>query len=63
MLTARIDEINQLIKLELGADECIHIPFSPRMVVAHVRALLRCCGGCQTSSFPFTTVFTGDFPS
>ncbi len=63
MLTARIDEINQLIKLELGVDDCIHKPFSPRMVVAHMRALLRCCGGCQTSSFPFTYVFTGDYPS
>jgi two-component system alkaline phosphatase synthesis response regulator PhoP len=41
MLTARIDEIDQLIGLELGADDYIPKPFSPRIVVARVRALLR----------------------
>jgi DNA-binding response OmpR family regulator len=41
MLTARIDEIDQLIGLELGADDYIPKPFSPRIVVARVNALLR----------------------
>jgi DNA-binding response OmpR family regulator len=41
MLTARADEIDQLIGLELGADDYITKPFSPRVVVAHVKALLR----------------------
>ncbi len=41
MLTARVEEIDQLIGLELGADDYITKPFSPRIVVAHARALLR----------------------
>lgn len=41
MLTARVEEIDQLIGLELGADDYITKPFSPRIVVARVRALLR----------------------
>ncbi len=41
MLTARADEIDQLIGLELGADDYIPKPFSPRIVVARVNALLR----------------------
>jgi two-component system alkaline phosphatase synthesis response regulator PhoP len=41
MLTARIDEADQLLGLELGADDYIPKPFSPRIVVARVRALLR----------------------
>lgn len=41
MLTARIEETDQLIGLELGADDYITKPFSPRIVVARVRALLR----------------------
>ncbi len=41
MLTARIDETDQLIGLELGADDYILKPYSPRVVVARVRSLLR----------------------
>lgn len=41
MLTARVEETDQLIGLELGADDYITKPFSPRIVVARVRALLR----------------------
>jgi two-component system alkaline phosphatase synthesis response regulator PhoP len=41
MLTARVDETDQLIGLELGADDYMPKPFSPRLVVARVRALLR----------------------
>jgi two-component system alkaline phosphatase synthesis response regulator PhoP len=41
MLTARVEEADQLIGLELGADDYITKPFSPRLVVARVRALLR----------------------
>jgi two-component system alkaline phosphatase synthesis response regulator PhoP len=41
MLTARADELDQLIGLELGADDYITKPFSPRIVVARVNALLR----------------------
>ena len=41
MLTARVEEADQLIGLEIGADDYIAKPFSPRVVVARVRALLR----------------------
>ena len=45
MLTARVEETDQLIGLELGADDYLPKPFSPRVVVARVRALLRRAGG------------------
>lgn len=41
MLTARVDEIDRLLGLEIGADDYICKPFSPREVVARVRAILR----------------------
>lgn len=41
MLTARVEEIDRLIGLELGADDYICKPFSPREVVARVKATLR----------------------
>jgi len=45
MLTARVEEIDRLIGLELGADDYICKPFSPREVVARVKAVLRrTCG-------------------
>ena len=48
MLTARIEEIDRLLGLELGADDYICKPFSPREVVARVKAVLRRTGGGQT---------------
>lgn len=41
MLTALVEETDRLIGLELGADDYITKPFSPREVVARVRAVLR----------------------
>lgn len=41
MLTARVDEVDRLIGLELGADDYVCKPFSPREVVARARAILR----------------------
>lgn len=41
MLTARVEEIDRLLGLELGADDYVCKPFSPREVVARVKALLR----------------------
>ena len=41
ILTARIDEIDRLLGLEIGADDYVCKPFSPREVVARVKAILR----------------------
>jgi two-component system alkaline phosphatase synthesis response regulator PhoP len=41
MLTARVEETDKLIGLELGADDYVTKPFSPRELVARVRAVLR----------------------
>ncbi len=41
MLTARVEEIDRLLGLELGADDYICKPFSPREVVARVKVILR----------------------
>lgn len=49
MLTARIEEADRLVGLELGADDYITKPFSPRELVARVRTVLRRASG-DTSS-------------
>ena len=41
MLTARDDEIDRILGLELGADDYVTKPFSPREIVARVKAILR----------------------
>jgi two-component system, OmpR family, alkaline phosphatase synthesis response regulator PhoP len=50
MLTARTEEMDRLIGLELGADDYISKPFSPREVVARVRAVLRRTQGSLTGA-------------
>jgi len=45
MLTARVEETDKLVGLELGADDYLTKPFSPRELVARVRAVLRRAGG------------------
>lgn len=49
MLTARVEETDRLIGLELGADDYVTKPYSPREVVARVRAVLRRSGSSQLS--------------
>ena len=44
MLTARVEEVDRLLGLELGADDYICKPFSPREVVARIKAVLRRTG-------------------
>jgi len=41
MLTAKADEMDKVVGLELGADDYVTKPFSPRELVARVRAILR----------------------
>jgi len=45
MLTARVDELDRLHGLDIGADDYVCKPFSPREVVSRVRALLRRADG------------------
>ena len=57
MLTARVDETDRLVGLELGADDYVIKPFSPRELVARVRAVLRRAEGTGTYS---PTIRAGD---
>jgi two-component system alkaline phosphatase synthesis response regulator PhoP len=41
MLTARVGEVDRVVGLELGADDYVGKPFSPREVVARVKSVLR----------------------
>jgi two-component system response regulator BaeR len=50
MVTARVEEIDRLLGLELGADDYICKPFSPREVVARVKAVLRRQGGAGNAA-------------
>ena len=50
MLTARTEESDKLIGLELGADDYLTKPFSPKELVARVRAVLRRAEGLRSSS-------------
>lgn len=49
MITARVEEIDRLLGLELGADDYVCKPFSPREVVARVKAVLRRIGAPRPS--------------
>ncbi len=51
-LTARADEIDRVVGLELGADDYVTKPFSPRELVARVRTVLRRTAGKAMSPAP-----------
>jgi two-component system response regulator BaeR len=68
MVTARVEEIDRLLGLELGADDYICKPFSPREVVARVKAVLRRStqgpggvggGGLEIDEKKFSAAFEG----
>lgn len=50
MLTARDDDIDKIVGLEMGADDYLTKPFNPRELVARVRAILRRVGGTAVTS-------------
>ena len=57
MLTARVDEVDRIVGLELGADDYVVKPFSPRELVARVKAVLR--RGSSREEEVETLVFRG----
>ena len=57
MLTARSEETDRIVGLEVGADDYVSKPFSPREVVARVRAVLR---RTDSAAAPEATVRVGD---
>jgi DNA-binding response OmpR family regulator len=57
MLTARADESDKLVGLELGADDYLTKPFSPKELVARVRAVLR---RAEASASPASEIRAGD---
>jgi len=57
MLTARVEEADRIVGLELGADDYVTKPFSPRELVARVRAALRRASG---QIGPASIIRTGD---
>ncbi len=60
MLTARVEEADRLIGLELGADDYIVKPFSPRELVARVRTVLRRASQTEPVSAPNRKISEGD---
>lgn len=56
MLTARVDDTDKIVGLELGADDYVTKPFNPREVVARVRAVLRRTGGALPTKLPVLKV-------
>lgn len=60
MVTAMIDEIDRLIGLELGADDYVCKPFSPKEVVARVKAVIRRTEGDYNESKIYETFEVSD---
>ena len=52
MLTARADDVDAIVGLELGADDYVTKPFNPRALVARVKAILRRSDGGRRSGRP-----------
>jgi DNA-binding response OmpR family regulator len=60
MLTARGDEVDRVVGLELGADDYLAKPFSPRELLARVRAVLRRQVGTPAQEIPATVLEIGE---
>ena len=54
MLTARDDDVDKIVGLELGADDYLTKPFNPRELVARVKAILRRAGHEPSGEKPIT---------
>lgn len=56
MVTARVEEIDRLLGLEIGADDYVCKPFSPKEVVARVAAMLRRAGYTKRERVPVPSI-------
>ena len=56
MLTARVQEIDRLLGLEAGADDYVCKPFSPRELMARIKAILRRVQGVPAAAAPLLQV-------
>lgn len=57
MLSARTEEVDRILGLEIGADDYVTKPFSPRELVSRVRAILKRCGAIRSGQ---STIVVGD---
>ena len=60
MLTARSDDIDKIVGLELGADDYLTKPFNPRELVARIRAILRRADRSSASDEPAPVIEIGN---
>ncbi|HET6892012.1 MAG TPA: response regulator transcription factor [Pyrinomonadaceae bacterium] len=60
MLTARGDDVDRIVGLEIGADDYLPKPFNPRELVARIRAILRRTGAEPLSSGTAKPLIVGD---
>jgi two-component system alkaline phosphatase synthesis response regulator PhoP/two-component system response regulator ResD len=60
MLTARDEDIDKIVGLELGADDYLTKPFNPRELVARVKAILRRAGGAAPKAEGHAPLHIGD---
>ena len=61
MLTARGEELDRIIGLEVGADDYLAKPFNPRELLARIRAVLRRSSAVADHTQPAQTLHFGDF--
>jgi DNA-binding response OmpR family regulator len=60
MLTARGDDVDRIVGLEIGADDYLPKPFNPRELTARIRAILRRAGGDENATASARVVKVGD---